>query len=245
MSTRDTWSVRRGFGHCIAAPPLIATVIQAIAEAGDWKSPAWISGGSCGLVTNVPSLIECTPSRAIIPSPMETDLRERIGRVEETRRRVLDELANVTESQGAFKPSPASWSIQEAAEHLVLAEEVGILFIWRATLSPWDGEHPHKGLSIEAVVRKTWKEKEIAPEPATPRFGGPLVYWIERLRGCETSLSRLSERLEGVDLETVIYPHVLSGPLDAGQRIDFLAFHMERHLDQIRAVIAHADYPAF
>ena len=84
---------------------------------------------------------------------METDPKERIGRVEKTRDRVLHELANVTESQGGFKPSPASWSIQELVEHLVLAEEVG-------------------------------------------------------------------------------------------QWIDFLAFHMERHLRQIRAVMEHSDYPA-
>ena len=174
-----------------------------------------------------------------MPSPLE----ERVANVEAARREVADALAEVRESQAAFKPSPDGWSIQEVAEHLVLAEEVGLLFIWRATLAPWDGEHPHRGLSIEEVVRKTWREREIAPEPATPRFGGPLVYWRERLLGLSSLLDRLASRLASVDLETVIYPHVLSGPLDAGQRIDFLAFHMRRHLEQIRAVQARGDYP--
>lgn len=171
------------------------------------------------------------------------DVEDRIQRVEATRRLVLDHLDGVSELQSAFKPAPDRWSVQEITEHLVLAEEVGILFIWRATVVPFDGEHTHRGLTIEEVVAKTWKEKELAPEPARPRFGGPLAYWVARLSGCTHLLERLSERLEGEELENIIYPHVLSGPLDAGQRIDFLAFHMERHLRQMKDVCAHEDFP--
>lgn len=175
---------------------------------------------------------------------MDSNLEARIGRVDAHRDNVLDALNTVSETQSGFKPSPTRWSVCEIAEHLVLAEEVGILFIWRALESPWQGEHPHRGLTIEQVVERTWKEKEIAPEPATPRFGGPLPYWIARLSACSTLLKKLSVALGDVDLEEVIYPHVLSGPLDAGQRIDFLAFHMERHRQQIQDVIDHPDYPA-
>jgi len=167
---------------------------------------------------------------------MNESLEDRVGLVEASRSKVLETLADVSEADSTLKPSPTSWNIQEVAEHLVLAEEVGVLFIWRASLSPWTGDHPHRGLSIEQVIAATWKEKEIAPEPAAPRFGGPLAYWVSRLAGCEHTLAQLARRLADVDLEDVIYPHVLSGPLDAGQRIDFLAFHMERHLMQIRDV---------
>ena len=42
----------------------------------------------------------------------------------------------------------------------------------------------------------------------------------------------------------MIFPHFLSGPLDAGQRIDFLRFHMLRHRGQIEGMLAQGDIPA-
>ena len=170
-------------------------------------------------------------------------LETQIASVNETRRRVLDFLDDVSEGQSAFKPAPESWCLQEIVEHLALAEEIGGLFIWRAIETPWDGEHPHQGLSIEEVVGKTWAPKVEAPEPARPRFGGPLAYWCARLAGAETMLDELGRELSGRDLARIIYPHVLSGPLDAGQRIDFLRFHMERHLGQMEAVRRDPAFP--
>ena len=37
---------------------------------------------------------------------------------------------------------------------------------------------------------------------------------------------RLGEVLKGLDLEGIIFPYLISGPLDAGQRLDFLRFHL-------------------
>jgi hypothetical protein len=39
--------------------------------------------------------------------------------------------------------------------------------------------------------------------------------------------------LDGLDLEVVVAPHPISGPLDARQRLEFLRFHMDLHLRQI------------
>lgn len=36
---------------------------------------------------------------------------------------------------------------------------------------------------------------------------------------------------------TVIAPHVISGPLDARQRLEFIRFHMDLHRRQIEAVL--------
>ena len=108
----------------------------------------------------------------------------------------------------------------------------------------WQGEHANRGLSIEEVVARTWKSKEVAPPLVAPRFGGPASYWVENLRLSQHLLERLEPVLEGLPIESVIFPHFLSGPLDAGQRIDFLRFHMVRHRGQIENILAHANFPA-
>ena len=70
-----------------------------------------------------------------------------------------------------------------------------------------------------------------------PRFGGPASYWLENLRSSQQLLERLQPVLDGLDIQCVIFPHFLSGPLDAGQRIHFLRFHMKRHRGQVEDII--------
>ena len=67
-------------------------------------------------------------------------------------------------------------------------------------------------------------------------FGGPLAYWKEAFALCERLLEALHLALEGLDVENVIYPHLISGPLDLGQRLEFLRFHTDRHYGQIERV---------
>jgi hypothetical protein len=80
--------------------------------------------------------------------------------------------------------------VEQVEQHLVHAESGGINLIWRAaegvaTGSPvWAGESPNRGLSIEQVVERTWRERETSPDSAVPRMGGPLAYWAAALRSC-------------------------------------------------------------
>lgn len=99
------------------------------------------------------------------------------------------------------------------------------------------GEHINRGLPIEEVIARTWKEKESAPPIATPHIGGPLPFWIEYYGSCQNVLEQLGKTLQGLNLEEVVYPHFLSGPLDSKQRLQFLRFHIDRHAGQIGRVL--------
>lgn len=166
-----------------------------------------------------------------------------IARTQLERSRLLDLVRPLTNLQAEYKPAPETWSINEHLEHLVLAEVSGTSKIWAAaegirTEKPvWTGHHTNRGLSIEEIVARTWKSKEIAPPIATPHIGGPLSYWTEYLSLAGHLLDRLAPLLEDLDPETVVFPHFLCGPLDAAQRIDFLRFHILRHRRQIETLI--------
>jgi DinB superfamily len=167
-----------------------------------------------------------------------------IAEVAEARRRLLATVANLPPLQAAFKPAPDRWSVLENLEHVTLAEITGIAKIWQASESARNGiplfmgEHTNRHLSIEEVVARTWKAKEIAPPISTPHIGGPLPYWISYSESCQSVLERLGVALDGLDLGQVIFPHFLSGPLDAGQRLQFLRFHLDRHRTQIERLLA-------
>lgn len=171
-----------------------------------------------------------------------------VGAVERARGAVIAAVRDLRPDQATFKPSPDEWSIVENVEHLYLAEMSGLTKIWAAARQvraggAWVDARPNHGRSIEDVVATSWKPKEVAPGIATPHIGGPLEAWISSLGSLRLVLADLAKELEGLDLEAIVFPHYLSGPLDGRQRLEFLRFHMERHIEQIRRIQSHPGYP--
>jgi DinB superfamily len=160
----------------------------------------------------------------------------------DSRNRAIKAVQGLSPDQAAAKPAEDCWSVNEILEHLVLAEHSGLSKIWAAAdgvrkgRPVWIGEHTNRGLPIDEIVARTWKPRELAPPIACPHIGGPINYWIEYFRSCHTVLERLGTSLQGLELEDVVFPHFLSGPLDAKQRLEFLRFHIDRHIAQIEGV---------
>lgn len=175
-----------------------------------------------------------------------SNIQHLIAAVEEARASYLIEVASAGPEYEQWKPTPTSWSLTEITEHLVWAEQGGILMMWKALQAhqqglDWEGERINQSLSIEEIVARTWRHeegrpKEEAPASAVPRLGGPLAFWCAALDSCRPLLGALGEKLEGipdVELERIIYPHVIMGPLNLVQRLEFLRFHLDHHKKQI------------
>lgn len=175
---------------------------------------------------------------------MTTEIDDLIADVAAARRRVMEDVAGVTEEQATWQPAPEEWSVAQVVEHLVLAEHSGLIRMWQAAVGlqrgqpVWQGEPVHRGKSIEANIAETWREREDAPPNATPQANGPLAYWVASLAACEPVVLALGRVLAPFDLEAVIAPHFLSGPLDARQRFEFLRWHMDHHRRQIADIMA-------
>lgn len=173
-----------------------------------------------------------------------------IRQTADARTSLIAAVRHLSPEQAAFKPAPDIWSVNENLEHLVLAEVSGVTKIWAAAEGlrhgkpAWTGEHTNRGLGIDEIIARTWKPREAAPPVATPHIGGPLPYWIESLALAQPLLNQLEAVLAGLDPQAVLFPHFLSGPLDALQRIDFVRFHLARHHRQIDALLAAPGFPA-
>jgi hypothetical protein len=172
-------------------------------------------------------------------------LNELIEKVERTRTDFIEACSGLTREQSHYKIAEDAWSITDVAEHIVRAEWGGMNGIWsaidgyRSNQLVWEGENTNKGLSIEEIVERTWQRHQPAPEPARPQWGGPIEFWLVCLRNCKNTLAETYRQMEGLDPEKIIYPHPLSGPLDVNQRMEFLRYHMERHIRQIENIKKH------
>lgn len=180
---------------------------------------------------------------------MRSDLQQLVESVEHARDNLLASVATLTETQGAFQPSPDQWSVAQILEHLYLAELGGITKMWAALNDfragkRWSEALPNRGKSIDAIVAATWKPREAAPPVATPHFGGPLTAWCAALRLLPALLRALADELEGQPLGEIVFPHFLCGPLDVHQRLEFLRFHIERHTAQVSRVRGSHGFPA-
>ncbi len=168
-----------------------------------------------------------------------TKVTQLINAINAARNAYLAKAKQLSEQQAQQKPSPEVWNAIEITEHLYWAEQGGILSIWKALQAKkegkliWEGEPIHKGKSIETIVEQTWKPKEEVPAVAAPRFRGVLAYWNSMLKSLEQPLRALGQELSEEDLTIMTPPHPISGPVDIHQRLEFLRFHIERHLEQL------------
>ena len=172
------------------------------------------------------------------------ETHELIADVAAARQRVTAAVEGLTEAQAIWKPAANEWSVAQVIEHLVLAEHGGIIRIWQAADGIrrgepiWHGDAVHRGSSIEEIIATTWREREDAPANAIPHTNGPLAYWVASFAACQPVLDALGQALGGLDLSAIVAPHVISGPLDARQRLEFLRWHMDHHRRQIAEIMA-------
>ena len=174
-----------------------------------------------------------------------------INEIRQARDRMVDTVRNLTEPQAQFKPDEESWSVVEVLEHLVIAENGTLNKVWKAAEahrrgeSVWTGEPTNKGLSFDEIAARTWKPKEKAPSQGViPRKGGPLAYWMSCMAANQAILEDLEKQLEGLALSEIIcHPHSISGPLDARQRLQFIRFHIDWHLKQIKSLKGYKTFP--
>jgi hypothetical protein len=169
--------------------------------------------------------------------------------VQASRKKFIETVKVLLPNQGLFKPTPSEWSAAEVTEHLYYAEIGGIWGMWAAMEKYqrselcWSGENTNDGLSIEEVIDKTWKPKEMVPAVAAPKLFVSLHFWISALESSENLLLSFTQRVKDLELEKIIQPHPISGPLNVIQRYQFLRFHMDRHRVQVEKILNHPDYP--
>jgi len=166
-----------------------------------------------------------------------------IAEVGHSRNHYISIINNLTQETAVFKKTEDVWNIVDITEHLFWAEQGGIYGMWKTLHSIREGkvekiyESIHKDLPIQTIIDLTWKPKEVVPAVAAPRLGGMLVFWQYSLLSLQGVLEAFGNDLKQDELRIQAHPHPISGAMDFQQRLEFLAFHIDRHAVQARVVI--------
>ena len=168
-----------------------------------------------------------------------------VDQLEQTKKDVLSSIAGLTPAQWTFKAGPDRWSVQQCAEHIVLAE--GMIFdgsqkILETPVVPRpeksNAEVDHK--LVAGVTDRS--HKATAPEPLVPtgKFATPEEAAKAFIEARDKSIAYAKSTDAGLRVHVGPGP---VGPMDAYQFLLLMASHSERHTLQIREVEADPNFP--
>jgi len=155
----------------------------------------------------------------------------------------------LSHQQSRFTPE-GKWSIAQIVEHIVRADQGMMVGTFRALEDFLAGrgmrkaDNPHHGMTLEQIIENTWNGPVKAPASVEPQWGGPLSFWLSQLAANQQLLEDFARKAGNLDVEDMVFPHGISGPVNVHQRIAFMRFHLDHHREQIEAIKSRPDFPA-
>ncbi len=169
-----------------------------------------------------------------------------LEQLEATQKTVLSSIQGVSDAQWKFKPAPNVWSVQECAEHIILAEDYLLTTttdkILKTPAAPRlataNAEYDRK--FFEGIQDRS--NKATAPEPIVPagKFASPADAAREFTARRAKTIAYVKSTNDDLRAHAVPGP---VGQMDGYQFLVLLASHSARHSAQIREVEANPDYP--
>lgn len=168
-----------------------------------------------------------------------------LDQLEQSKKVFLASIHDVTPEQWKFKPAPNVWSVQECAEHIVLAEDYIFGGAQASLQTPVaerlaNADADHDKAFADRIKDRT--QKATAPEPLVPsgKFATPADAAREFAARRDKTIAYVKTT------NAALRVHVMDGPagkMDAYQMLVLLASHTARHTEQIHEVQANAAYP--
>ena len=171
-----------------------------------------------------------------------------ISALHASRKVVLDTLAQLSPAQLKWKPAPEVWCALEVAEHIVVTERTVPESVHKALAGPLTPEKRKPGNLRDADQRllnivPVRDQKRQAPEVLRPtgQFTSkePLIAEFKRLR--DANIAYIRETTD--DLRGRFIAHSVLGEVDLSQWYLLLAAHADRHVNQIKELMANPNFP--
>ena len=168
-----------------------------------------------------------------------------LDQLEQSKKGVLASISGLTQSQWTFKPAPSVWSVQECAEHIILAEDFIFGGVQQILKSPAVDRPANSNAEYDrklTVGVQDRSRKANAPEPITPtaKFATPADAAREFTARRDKTIAYAKSTNDELRIHVGPGP---TGPMDAYQFLLLIAAHSARHTAQIKEVEGNAAYP--
>ena len=166
--------------------------------------------------------------------------------LKDTKKDLVKTVSGLSEAQLKFKPAPEKWSVEDCIKHIAMAE-MGIWKMAQAHLA--QAANPEKRADIKMTDEQLVKaiqdrsSKFQAPEPMQPQ-NTPFKNAEEALNSFKENRDKLIDYVDNTQED--LRNHVVDFPvgvMDAYQMILLISAHSNRHTQQIKEVMADANFP--
>jgi hypothetical protein len=163
-----------------------------------------------------------------------------------TRKMMLDTVTRLSDTQWKFKPAPDAWSVGEIAEHLAVTEDLIYGLIQKALAEPPAPEKKTETKEKDEQVLKMIADRSRkfqAPEMIRPsgKYSGRTAV-VDAFRDSRDRTIEFVKTTQA-DLRSHFAPHPVMGSLDGYQWALLISAHTDRHVQQMKEVIANPSFP--
>ncbi|WP_298792229.1 DinB family protein [uncultured Allomuricauda sp.] len=175
----------------------------------------------------------------------DEDRKKAVDHLENTRDEMAKILKGLSEAQLNFKAEEDSWSIAECAEHIAISENMIFGMLQGALQTAADpSKRAEVKMSDEELIgiieSREQKVKTREPFEPTGKYGSHEATVNEFLAKRNEHISYIKSTED--DLRNH-YGQLPFGTVDGVQILLFMSGHTERHLDQMKEVMAHKLFP--
>lgn len=164
----------------------------------------------------------------------------------ETQQKFESAITGLSEAQLNFRPNEKSWTVAQAAEHIVISDGAILSLIKEGALKTALNTNPDvfrvRDIAVRLAVTNRG-QKFNAPEAVQPKQ--KLTTVEQLLSGFRAARSENLDFLKNTDsdLRNHFSDNGLIGMIDTYQWFLFMNAHTERHLAQIEEIKADKNYP--
>ena len=179
-------------------------------------------------------------------APTQGERDRAMSYLHSTRKQFLDAVTPLSSAQWKFKPSGGGWSVAEVAEHLTVVEESVMSGIGQALQSPPTPEKRGETAGKDDLIMKNIPDR--SRKVQSPEAVTPTGRWSTRDALVADFKLRRGKTIEFIqrtpaDLRSHMFPHPFLKLLDCYQWTLMLAAHADRHVQQMKEVMADPGFP--
>lgn len=174
-------------------------------------------------------------------------LEKELNRLGEHRNSWIKQLEEQNENQRSFRPETGKWSSTEVVQHLFLVEKEVIGYIEKKSNNPEalkkKGCKSTISLALLKFALRLPIRIKVPIEQVKPKTD---ISW-EKVRSewneCHKNWQALLDKVTEDQLGRLWFRHPVAGSLTLQQTFQFLIEHMEHHLQQLKRIQNHPQFP--
>jgi len=157
------------------------------------------------------------------------------------RQSLFDMLDTIDNNVRIYKPDAGSWSVLHVCHHLIVSEELSLLYLNKklqspSTIDPAGISSSLRSLSLNLVLRFPFRltaPQRVSDFPERLDWIELKNRWIKVREGMYKRLTNIPEEVK----DKLVYKHPSVGRLTLYQMLTFFRTHINRHENQINRLL--------